>query len=244
MVRPPVEVVDTSGALRRTPPPRAAASGPPAPRTADGCRHRRETRRPSGSTRRAADDAQARSACGARDTRVSGAPRHLRGARGNDRPAARCCRGSNRSVLYSIRTDRPSSAAHASSARSIPAVPRCTSQQLGAGLAAHRPSRPEPRTTGTITWKSGLRLRSRSGCSSSTSCSNGRSWWRVRVRAPLRGRARAARETSGSPDEIGPHHERVHEEADQPFESRRDFGSRSASRRRCRPARCSGGAAP
>ena len=66
----------------------------------------------------------------------------------------------------------------------------------------------------SITWKSGVCARLRSGCSSSTSCSNGTSWWRRR-RAPPRDAPASELAERRDRRQVGAQHQRVHEEADQ-----------------------------
>ena len=64
-----------------------------------------------------------------------------------------------------------------------------------------------------------------------------------RRRAPSRAPGRAARGTSGSPDEVDAQRQRVEEDADQPLQLRRGRGRRPASRRSRPPGRSSGRAA-
>ena len=82
----------------------------------------------------------------------------------------------------------------------------------------------------SITWKSGARLRSRSGASSSTSRSNGTLLVRVGAPGPPRAPgSRSSRERSDRPPSVAAQDQRVDEEADQPLDLARGRGRRPAS---------------
>ena len=93
------------------------------------------------------------------------------------RPSGPIVAASNRSVLYSRQPGQPL-AASPQGQRQVElrrAGSRRRARRAATGPAA--PAPPAARSAATnITWNSGERLRSRSGCSSSTSCSNGTSW--------------------------------------------------------------------
>ena len=150
---------------------------------------------------------------------------------------------SNRSVLYSqrrVQACRPSRAASASdrtwrcrlaSGRRLTCTPSSASAAPGAFCSAN------------ITWNSGLRLRSRAGCKLLDQLLERQVLMRVGAQRAVAhpceqlAKRRIARQVRAQ-------HQRVDEEADQPFQSRCAGARRSACPPRCRPGRCSGAAAP
>ena len=83
---------------------------------------------------------------------------------------------SKRSRLYSRAAVRPPPTSAKTRVRSNLAVPASTSRPLTCNPGSSS-SRRGVFCTISITWKSGVCEVSRRGCSSSTSFSNGRSWW-------------------------------------------------------------------
>ena len=94
-----------------------------------------------------------------------------------------------------------------------------------------------------ITWKSGLCARLRAGCTRSTTCSKGMSWFccASSARAFTRPSSSRHRRRAG---EVHPHRQRVDEEADQLLDLRPARGWRSACRSPRRPAPRAGRARP
>src|SRR5215472_3277627 len=92
-----------------------------------------------------------------------------------------------RSYSSSAYVSHPLPDSSAYSSRSNLVVLVSTPNPLTSSPARDRPA-PEPLWTWNTACTSGFRLRSRSGCSSSTSCSNGRSWCSYAPSAPSRTR--------------------------------------------------------
>ena len=106
---------------------------------------------------------------------------------------------SNRSVLYFSPPRRPSGGRRERSDRSNLATATSAPTPLTAAApGARRPGR-RAFCSVNITWNSGEWLRSRSGCSSSTSCSKGRSWCAYAPSVASRTRRSSSRKL-GSPD--------------------------------------------
>ena len=190
----------------------------------------------------------ARSPSAFRATRAARAGRNgaLQQRAGNARSSARSSAASNRSLLYSsaprssarqlhhrAASGRTSRRGFGSTASDLHVQPRQSTdamrrvlqgehhlEQRGAARIALAAAAPRP------------------------AVSKGSVLVRVGRRAPSRARARAARGTSDRPHRSRAQHQRVDEEADERLDLRCGCGRRSACRPRCRPARCSGAAAP
>ena len=175
-----VELARRSAA--RSPKTSAAASGrraPPAPRTARAGRPPPPDGSVSFHSQRAAG-ARPRPSSGRSETAPPGVGRRAaRAASRSAAPAASTVRGVEQVGVVLEGAGEPLPVVlDRARVRSNLAVPPWTStrrpapgrRQLERAAAARSAAR-------SITWKSGVRPRSRSGRSSSTSCSNGRSWW-------------------------------------------------------------------
>ena len=245
----PVELAVGERARRRRRAPRRRACARLRPRTARGRSApsrlepaaRRSTRRAAGAARAAGQQRQlARArASGVRDDaleqrlEVPDQPR-----RSSRRRTGRCCTRA-----------RPTSPPVASVERQGEVELRRPGplgrRPAAAGSARRRPtsgSRSFWRTN--ITWKSGVRLGSRSGLQLLDQLLERQVLVRVGRRARPRARGRSSSRKLGSPDEVGAQHQRVDEEADQPL----DLGAGAVGDRRADDdvvlAACSGGAAP
>ena len=175
--------------------------------------------------------------------RVVGTPGHRRQGRLQvQRRGARCGAG-RRDPCCTRRSPRsPSAVSTKSRRRSNLATAPVHRQLLGSAgdRTGAAPASGDERSW-KITWKSGLRPRSRSGCSSSTSFSNGTSWWSnaSERRAPHPAEQLAE---GGPAAGVDPQHQRVDEEPDQALELAPGSVRDRAARRRRRPGRCSGAA--
>ena len=173
LVGPLVQRGRSAAAVRR-PPRRLPASGRPAARTARARRPGTGTRRPCRSTARAGAGVRARSSGAVRRAAGRHLRRSLRAASRSGRPSARSSRPRTGRCCRRRRPEgRRAAARDRSPGRTAPAG----RSGLDVRPRGHRVSGPVRGRllTWKSTWTSGLRLRCRSGSSSSTSFSKGRS---------------------------------------------------------------------
>ena len=177
LVGPAVQLAVGQLLAAHRPRPRRPASAPPAPRTAGGCTPPGDSPPGWRSTPPAAAAARRRSAAAAPTGAAPGSATIPSSRVGSGRAMRAIVAASNRSVLYSSVAAQPLARLDQSRGSGRTSPCRCRRRQ-GRSRQARQLAAPCRgafwRTN--ITWNSGARLRSRSGCSSSTSFSKGRSW--------------------------------------------------------------------